>query len=233
MAVVRESREVASGVHEIWVDNVKGAGEARPGQFFQVRGWRNLDPFLPRPLSVHDVDGGSVSFLFQVKGRGTRLLAGLKAGDWLEAAGPLGNGFTLNAEPAVFVAGGLGLAPLHYAVKAYKAAGGVHASVYLGFSAEPFKVGEFQAVADEVFTSVGGFVTDLVHVNGAACYACGPEGMLAALHAKVAGRAAVQVSLERRMACGLGACYACSIRTASGMRRVCKEGPVFDSSEVF
>lgn len=232
-AVVRGNAEVAPGVFLL---RAEGAFRARPGQFYMVRAWER-DPLLFRPLSAFDLSPGEISFLYGVRGRGTCLLSRLSPGEELELLGPLGNGWPEPPGRLALVGGGLGIAALYLAAKAF---GGAH--VYLGFPGRPFLVEAFREVAAglRVASESGeggerGLVTRIFPPEGYdACYACGPRPMLAAIW-EACRRAGVAlfVSLEERMACGLGACLGCTVFTKDGPKRVCRDGPVFRAEEVF
>jgi dihydroorotate dehydrogenase electron transfer subunit len=214
---------------------VEGVFPALPAQFYLLRAWE-LDPLLARPMSVFDRSDDSISFLYRVRGRGTALLSQLTDGDALTLFGPLGNGWAREGERITLVGGGCGIAPLYYTAKVFKAV-----DVYLGFRDAPFWVDAFDAVSARVVVSSEssqagerGLITQFFHPDGYdACYACGPREMLAILFQQC-HKAGVPllVSLEERMACGIGACLGCAVRTTEGMRRVCRDGPVFKAEEV-
>ena len=212
------------------------------GQFYMLRAWEH-EPVLSRPLSVYDAGKGYISFIHRVIGRGTAIFAGLRAGDPVSILGPLGNGFP-GAEPGsaygkvALVGGGAGIAPLYLAAKQIKAAHhSCHVDVFLGYSGESFLVREFEGAADKVTVNVGGFITDEVDPAGYdLILSCGPEIMMKVLYEKCRkadARARVYVSLESRMACGVGACFVCSRKVGGGNKKVCKDGPVFPAEEVF
>ncbi len=231
-ARVASNVQVAAGVFLL---KLEGEYSAAPGQFYMMRAWAR-DPLLSRPLSVFDLDEDGISFLYGVRGRGTGILSRLSPGDAVMITGPLGNGWPRRAGRIALVGGGLGIASLYYAAKILR-----NADVYLGFADAPFLVDEFTQVAARVLvsseTGVGGTpgqVTEIFRPDGYdACYACGPHQMLAALD-RICRRAGVplHVSLEARMACGVGACLGCAVRTVHGYARVCRDGPVFPASEV-
>jgi dihydroorotate dehydrogenase electron transfer subunit len=223
-----------------------------PGEFIQVSGWER-EPLLRRPMSVLDAGPGWASFLYQVTGRGTRIFAGLRAGDPIRALGPLGNSFSEPARegPALVVAGGVGVAPfLMFARRLH--ASGREVTVLLGArdATRLYLEKELAAEGARVLcaTETGergtkGYVTALLEEEiarrGAAAiariYACGPEPMLRAVHAIARARGVPgEASLERRMACGFGVCFTCvcpllDAKTGTYRnRRTCLDGPVVD-----
>ena len=214
------------------------SGDAvKMGQFYMIRAWEHY-PVFSRPISVYDAGKDYVSFVYRVVGQGTGIFAALKPGDPVSLLGPLGNGFP-DAEGAVaLVGGGAGIAPLYLAAKQIKAAHpGSRVDVFLGFSGEPFLVKEFESAADSVIVNVGGFITDEIDPHGYdQILSCGPEIMMKVLHEKcrnTGAAARVHVSLESRMACGVGACFVCSRPVGGSNKKVCKDGPVFSAEEVY
>ncbi len=235
-APVRTQEEVAPGVFLL---TVEGDFAAKPGQFFLLRAWA-MHPLLGRPMSVCDLSPGSVSFLYAVRGEGTSLLSRLRPGDRLSLLGPAGNGWDRVAGKVALVGGGMGLAPLLFTAKAF----GPPLDVFLGFRDWPFLVDAFPAYgAIQVTTertrgfpgAALGRVTDVFRPRGyAAVYACGPRAMLEALHLLCKdARVPLFVSLEERLACGIGACLGCTVFTSQGPVRLCREGPTFPAEEVF
>jgi dihydroorotate dehydrogenase electron transfer subunit len=210
--------------------------QAQMGQFYMLRAWESY-PLLSRPISVFDTDGKTVSFLYKVVGKGTEILAGLKAGDGVTLQGPLGNSFPEVDGNVALVGGGVGIAPLFLAAKQLRAARpSCRLDIYLGFSGQALLTDEYQRVADSVTVDVGGFITDKVDPSRYDhLLTCGPEVMMRALYSKCKGADAekVYVSMESRMACGVGACLVCSCKTAEGNKKICKDGPVFKGKEVF
>ncbi len=231
-AQVASNVRVAEG---IFLLKLRGDYSAAPGQFYMLRAW-DRNPLLSRPLSVFNLDGDGISFLYAVRGRGTGLLSRLSPGNEIGITGPLGNGWPRRDGRIALVGGGLGIAPLFYAAGVFSGS-----DAYLGYPDEPYLVDEFARVAARVMVSsdtgaggTKGFITDIFDPDGYdACYACSPRPMLAALD-RICSRAGVPlfVSLEERMACGVGACLGCAVRTVHGYARVCRDGPIFPSSEV-
>ncbi len=235
MAVIVENTQLTDGIYAM---RLYGAPTGQAGQFLMVRPADGDAPFLPRPISLFDCEAGTgdVRLLYQVVGKGTKLLTALMPGQKIDVHGPYGNGFPLVAGDAVLIGGGIGTAPLYLLLRKLREQNPARRiAVHLGYRGEPFYARMFSDIADMVDVRQGGFITDDVGFSHPATYyACGPEPMLRAAHKKAASaNANLYVSLEKRMACGAGACLGCSIPTRSGNRRVCKDGPVFLSSEVF
>ena len=223
------------------------ASTAQPGQFVMVY----LDKgehLLPRPISLNNVDkaSGVITLIYVVAGAGTKIMSEWPAGHTLRVTGPLGNGFDLEnfraGEKVALVGGGFGAAPLYYlALELNKM--GVMMDVYLGFRKDsPALIRDFKALAGNlvIATEDGssghkGYVTDFLPANPAykSILSCGPAPMLKAL-SNYAKAAAIpcQISVEERMACGIGACKGCVVKTMIGYQLCCQIGPVFDSQEV-
>lgn len=205
---------------------------------------------LRRPISISEIDkeAGTITFVFEVRGEGTKWISERKVGDTLDILGPLGNGFFPDKEKrAIFVGGGIGCPPMLGAAQEY----GKNAEVILGFRSKENMIllEDFQKAAKDVSVAtndgsfgVKGFVTDILKEKlseneNAVVYACGPMPMLRGI-AQLCGELNVQcfVSLEERMGCGIGACLACACeihdKTGKHVLHVCKNGPVFDASEV-
>ena len=234
MAVILKNGAVCGDIFRL-VLKTDGAGRA--GQFLEVHP-NDGALLLPRPLSIYDADPvrGETALVYRAAGAGTRQFAGMRPGDALRITGPLGNGFLAEPGDAVLIGGGLGIAPLHFLLKTLRAAQPARRiSVYLGYSGDVFLAEEYRALADVCQTEAGGYITDRVDFScDAVYYACGPAPMMAAAAKQAAAFGKkLYVSLESRMACGVGACLGCSIKTRSGSRRVCKDGPVFEASEVY
>ena len=236
-----ENKEVAQNIYRLIVEcGMNG----RPGQFIQVR--LPSDEFtLRRPFGIAGITNGQLKMFYRLVGHGTKFLSSCKPGESINLLGPLGNHFEISdSEGILLIGGGMGLAPLIFAASEAKSAdifmGGRNAEEVL------FWQDEFKSCADKIFVmtddgSYGnkGFVTDfLPEALSSKHYdkilVCGPEIMMR----KVAAIAKeynipCQVSMEKRMACGLGACLSCSIESINGRKKVCKDGPIFNADEVF
>ena len=237
--------EVMPGVFLMWLLAPGIAGAAKPGQFAMLRcGSHN---FLRRPLSIHRVSGDrqKLAFLFAAVGKGTRWLSGVTPGQELDLVGPLGQGFEIDVDASqlLLVAGGLGVAPLGFLADEARAQG-KNVNLLLGAAtasalcpAELLPgVDSCRSATDDGTYGRRGLVTHLLAESlpgTQQIFACGPLPMLRALAADPALRQhRAQVSLEIRMACGLGVCYGCTVNTVHGLRQVCKHGPVFEMADV-
>ena len=234
MAVIIRNEPIASGIYRM---TVSGAPLGRAGQFFMLRVPGALDPLLGRPISICEIDAstGTTTFVYQTIGRGTAQFATLLPGQQIDAQGPYGNGFSLQNGRAVLIGGGIGTAPILQLAKELRASDPARKiDLYLGFREEAYLVNEFEKYADSVTRNIGGYVVnDVDFTFDATYYACGPAPMLrAAAEAAAAANANLFVSLEKHMACGVGACLGCTCQTEHGRKRVCKDGPVFDYREV-
>lgn len=215
-----------------------------PGQFFMLKTLNN-EFLLPRPISVNDCDDNSVTFLYRIEGHGTRVISNLAVGTQIQMLGPLGNNFDLEKikGKVAIIGGGIGTAPLLYLAKKLPN----KPDVYLGFRDITYEVDEFEKYANRLLIatedgSVGkkGFVTGLLNFSDYDCIVtCGPEVMMNAVmdaceksKMESGKNITCYVSLERRMACGLGACLGCVVETKEGMKRACKDGPIFEAGEL-
>lgn len=236
------ARVVRAGPNEIVLD-VPGWPGHRPGQFAMLQldpDLRHRDPLLPRPLAIYRGKGTGIEFRFEVVGRGTRILADLEQGAAVGVVGPLGNGFPAIEGRAVLVGGGTGVASLYELARecgsrAVVALGGRSANRILGLDDFRALACELRIATEDGSAGRRGLVTDLLGDLGpgdTVC-ACGPHAMMqrVAVLAREAG-ARCRVSLESPMACGVGLCLGCVVRTTRGLRYVCTHGPVFDAAEI-
>ncbi len=208
-----------------------------PGQFVNLK----LDQFyLRRPLSVSSYDSHQLVLLYKVLGQGTKELTGYLPGQTLDILCPLGNGFDIkNCQKPLLIAGGIGIAPM-IGLAQYFSQQGIQPTILYGASTEADLVllKELKALGNVIVAtddgSIGyhGNIVDYLknhQVPFDQYYACGPLPMLKNLKEwSTQG----YLSLEARMGCGFGACMGCSIETVNGPKRICKEGPVFQASEV-
>lgn len=230
MAKILENKKVSNSIYKLVVEgNFKG----EMGQFFMIRGW-DAYPLLSRPLSIHDKDENSISFLYRIEGLGTNKLSDLKADDNLNLEGPYGNGYPTVSGKVAIVGGGIGIAPLMYTAKNLEKEV-KELDIYLGFTEESYLTSEFEKYADNLHVSVGDFITEKLDVdNYDYIFTCGPEIMMKKIVDMSKGKnVKTYVSIEKHMACGVGACLVCSCKTKNGMSRVCKDGPVYIGGDVY
>lgn len=245
-ASVIAQQEVAPDVFRMELSSPAITKLAKPGQFVQVR-ILNGDHILRRPLGIAECDRtrGTFSLFYRIVGSGTRDLSLLVHGENVNVLGPLGHGFDVSFQHPLLVGGGMGLSPLLSYAQAKRGAcdilmGGKNASELFWQSFYAPYVEKTILTTDDGSLGSHGFTTtvfpDIVKQETYdGVLVCGPEIMMRGIArlAKAAGLPC-QVSLEKRMACGLGACLSCSIDTVNGARKkVCKDGPVFWAEEVF
>ncbi|WP_054955844.1 dihydroorotate dehydrogenase electron transfer subunit [Paenibacillus dakarensis] len=227
MATVISNKKITEGIGLLEVESTLGG---RPGQFYMLRAWNHY-PLLSRPISIYDADDNSVRFLYQVVGEGTKRFLELKPGDDIHIEGPFGNGFPDVSGSVALVGGGIGIAPFYYFAKTLS-----HADLYLGFSKEPYLVEDYRQVSRELYVQVGGSILEQVDFEKYdTVIACGPHGMLKAvqqMQEKIGRANHVYVSLENKMACGIGACLVCSVKCKNSRKKACTDGPVFPVEEV-
>ena len=244
-AIIIENKPLCGDIYQLSVACPEIASCAQPGMFVQLQINREM-LLLRRPLSIADLDTatGTVTFIYRRIGKGTAAMTSLQPQEKINCLGPLGNGFSLTVKRPLLIGGGLGIAPLLFV--ANRLAG--QADILMGGRCrqEMFWPELFRPYARKIFIttddgSLGtkGFTIDLLPMllqqeKYDQIIVCGPEIMMRGV-AKIAADAHIpcQVSLEKRMACGLGACLSCSCDTRDGRRvKVCKDGPVFWAQEV-
>jgi dihydroorotate dehydrogenase electron transfer subunit len=227
------------------------ARKAKPGQFVMLSIWENRDPFLKRPFSFYRIepDKGTFDILYKERGKGTQIMAKSKVGDLAELIGPLGNGFMIseNTKKIAVVARGIGIAPLMpLMLESMKRGIGIYAflSAQTG-SLLSLWSNEINSISQKVFYTTDdgskgakGIVTDFLEdvlkeevID--VVYVCGSKRLTKHIR-NLQGKYnfLAFVSLEEHMACGIGACQGCVIKTKDGYKRVCKEGPIFPVQEV-
>lgn len=234
--------------HDVYSLVLQGEGleKSLPGQFVQIK----LPNFyLRRPISICDMEMNKIRLVYKVLGKGTEYLSNIEKGE-LEIITGLGKGFSLEKidKTPILIGGGVGLPPMYFLSKALLKIG-IKPIIISGFNnvKDIFMKDDFEklglnmliATMDGSYGFKGtslAFLEDYIEKEGVHVghvYACGPNGMLRALSSIMEKKdLRGQFSLEERMACGFGACMGCSIKTRSGMKRVCKDGPVFDANEL-
>ncbi|KGX88513.1 dihydroorotate dehydrogenase electron transfer subunit [Pontibacillus litoralis] len=245
---VMSNKQIAEATFEVELKGACVEAMTTPGQFVHVQtggGWEHV---LRRPLSIANVEDDVVSIVYKVIGQGTEWLTNQKPGQMINVLAPLGNGFPYEAihnKRILLIGGGVGVPPLYYLGKKLQERGNEITTV-LGFQhkAAVFYEEKFQSLGNcYVATNDGsygtkGFVTDItkeLYPNMDHYFTCGPTPMLQAVTKQlpIPGH----VSLEERMGCGVGACFACVCKTTDahdpkGYRKICQDGPVFEANKV-
>ncbi|WP_257001026.1 dihydroorotate dehydrogenase electron transfer subunit [Terribacillus saccharophilus] len=220
-----------------------------PGQFLHLLVGEGSNHMLRRPISIAGVDKqeSTITIIFKLLGEGTNSLSKAEPGDQLDALGPCGQGYPvdeLQMEHALLVGGGIGVPPLYYlAQRLYEK--GIQVTMVAGFQnkeqvfyEEAFRsLGDYYLATDDGSAGEKGFVTDIINKEAFhfdQFFTCGPTGMLKAVSTQLANEEGF-ISIEQRMGCGIGACFACVVPapdSESGYKKICKDGPVFRSKEV-
>lgn len=250
LMTVTNQKQLAPRIFEMTLQGELVVHMKEPGQFIHIRVPR-ADLLLRRPISLSSIDRRhkTCRIIYRTEGDGTKIFSELRTGDKLDVLGPLGHGFDLEAlqagDTAFVIGGGIGIPPLYELAKQLKAKG-VTPIHFLGYASKDvmyyekeFKaLGETQIATDDGSYSIKGHVGTLLaqqEVMPAAVFACGSNGLLKTVEARFAELSNVQLSLEARMACGTGACYACVCHVPEDETKsvkVCDQGPVFTSGEV-
>lgn len=241
--------EIGKDIYSMWLETPSIAEGAVPGQFVSLY-CGDKSRLLPRPISLCEIDRERkrLRLVYRVAGKGTEEFSRMKAGDQISVLGPLGNGFPLEraeGRRAILFGGGIGIPPMLETARQIDG----QKSIVLGYRDERFLQGEFEAQGTLcIATEDGSFgtrgnVLDAVreqNIQGDVAFACGPAPMLRAVKAWAEeNHVECWISLEERMACGIGACLACVCQSSEidehsqvNNKRICKDGPVFLASEV-
>lgn len=249
MAKVLSQREIAPHIYDLWLETGLAA-HAKPGQFIGIYP-KNAATLLPRPISICEVDerGTALRVVYRIAGQGTTEFSALRENDFVYILGILGNGFPLEAgrgKRCFLVGGGIGVPPILQLAKELEG----DRTMIMGyrdsnlFLTEDFaKYGKVYIATEDGSRGTKGNVLDAIAENGLQAeviYACGPMPMLRAIK-RYAAKQGIKayISLEEHMACGVGACLGCVVKTKEvdhhshvHNARICTDGPVFDAEEV-
>ena len=249
LAVITEQKEIATDIYSMWLQTDQIAAEAVPGQFLSVYS-NDGSRMLPRPISICEVDKkqGRLRLVYRIAGKGTLEFSGYQTGDTLEIVGPLGNGFPLDKgyEKVFLIGGGIGVPPM---VELSRQLPG-EKQIVVGYrNSELFLKEELEqngvvyVATEDGSVGTKGNVMDAIRENALEAdviFACGPMPMLRAIK-KYAEEHKIPayISLEEHMACGVGACLGCVVKTKEidhhshvHNARICTDGPVFEAGEV-
>lgn len=243
--IVRQEM-IATDIYSMIIHAKEIAVQAKPGQFVDLYS-ADGSRLLPRPISLCEIDkkAGNLRLVYRIAGKGTTEFSRLTSEHTIDILGPLGNGFNMESGKAVIIGGGIGIPPMLQLAKELEC----EKNIVLGYRDEEFLSSEFKPYGEVYMSSdsgtigVKGTVMDAIKeygIEGTHIYACGPTPMLRAIrdYALEKGIRA-QLSLEEKMACGVGACLACVCKSKDvddhsmvKNKRVCKDGPVFYAEEV-
>ena len=248
MAIVRQT-EIATSVFELVLTGNLVSTMLQAGQFVNIKINEVSEPLLRRPISICNIDYKNLELtvIYRTEGNGTTLLSQKKCGEFVDILGPLGTGFDLSEvtknQTVLLVGGGIGVPPMYETAKRLSESG-INVISVLGFrsSSDVFYEEKFKTYGDVYVATMDGThgfegnVVELIqsqNLDFDVLFACGPKVMLRALDETFKDSKQGYLSFEERMACGIGACYACVCDLNNGkMARVCKEGPVFKLGEV-
>ena len=245
MAEIIRHISLSDGIFDMTLKAEEIAKEAKAGQFISVY-CKDGSRMLPRPISICEIDkkDGAIRLVYRVAGKGTAEFSGMHTGAQLHIVGPLGNGFPKKEKKAFLIGGGIGIPPMLQLAKELNC----EKQIVLGFRDELFLMDEFKkqgkvyVATEDGSAGTEGNVLDAIRENGLDAeiiYACGPMPMLRALK-EYAEKNHIEcwISMEERMACGIGACLACVCQSKEKdahsnvkNKRICKEGPVFRAEE--
>lgn len=245
-AIIISQERIAGGVYSMWLRTEQIAEYAKAGQFVSVY-CNEGSRILPRPISICEIDkkDKALRLVYRVAGAGTEEFSKMRTGEILKITGPLGNGFPKKGKKAFLIGGGIGIPPMLELAKELDC----EKQMVLGYRDELFLVDDFKPLGsvyiatEDGSAGTEGNVLDAIRENGLDAeiiYACGPTPMLRAIknYAKE-HNIECWISMEERMACGIGACLACVCQSKEKdehshvhNKRVCKEGPVFLAEEV-
>ncbi|MBS4172454.1 dihydroorotate dehydrogenase electron transfer subunit [Bacillus sp. FJAT-49736] len=243
---------IATNIFELILQGELVNEMEQPGQFVHIRIEKTVVPLLRRPISIAAINKEKqmITLIYRAEGEGTSLLSKKNVGETVNVMGPLGNGFPTNdlvkGQKALLVGGGIGVPPL-YELSLQLRKKGIEVIHVLGFESQEksFYVKKFSELGGTYIATVDGtlgtkgFVTDVLdekELEFDCLYACGPLPMLRAIEDRYASKKGY-VSLEQRMGCGIGACFACVCHEANDptmkkYRKICSDGPVFKMGEV-
>jgi dihydroorotate dehydrogenase electron transfer subunit len=246
------NRQISPTYFQMGIHSPEISQKAKPGQFVMVKVRNGIDPLLRRPFSFFRIHKKEFEILYEVVGKGTQIMSDIKKGEEIDLFGPLGNGFVIKKglKKAVLAAGGIGVAPLFALGERLK--GKADITVYMGAKSASslVHIKEFKTLGNVIIATEDGsrgfrgMVTELIERDlkstdhSLHLFSCGPHLMLKKI-SEFAQKKGLpcQVSLESHIGCGFGACLGCVVKVRTGRdkfdyRKVCTDGPVFESSMV-
>ena len=249
-AVIISQEKIAAGIYSMWLDTTT-AKSAKAGQFISIY-TNEGSRILPRPISICEIgeDRKSLRVVYRVVGKGTAEFSQMNKGESLKVIGPLGNGYTLKDKTAILAAGGIGIPPIVELAKELKDKFDCKINIVVGYrDNELFLMDELKKYGEVYFSTEDGSAgtkgnimnaIEENNIEGDIIYSCGPMPMLRAVKKFAQDKGIeAQISLEERMACGIGACLGCVCKTKNtdahtyvNNTRICTDGPVFNADDV-
>lgn len=242
---VVSNESLSDEIHRLTISAPEISNQAKPGQFINIRISNSFEPFLRRPFSIYNIINDKIQIIFNITGKGTKLISKLKPGDKIDILGPLGNSFNVDDKftLAVILAGGLGMAPFPFLTKILKEKR-KNVISFIGAKTKSQLIIDglenVNVATDDGSYGFKGTVVELLKLNLSnfnspyKIFACGPTPMLKAL-VKLCDELNLncEVSVETPMACGTGICQGCAVKTReSRYKLACKDGPVFNTKEI-
>ncbi len=246
---VISQEKIANDVYSMWLKTKDIAKESTAGQFISLY-CNDGSRILPRPISICEVNGDELRIVYRVVGKGTDEFSKYQVGQEIPILGPLGNGFFKRNKKAMLIAGGIGIPPMLQLAKELSADSKCEIQIIVGYrdgelflKSELEKYGSVYVATEDGSFGTKGNVMDAIKensLNAEVIYSCGPTPMLRAIREYgISNDIETQISLEERMACGVGACLACVCKSKDvdhhsnvNNKRICADGPVFDAKEV-
>lgn len=250
IVTVISQEQIATGIYSMWIQTKDIAKDAVPGQFISTY-CKEGSRILPRPISICEVDkeADTLRIVYRVVGKGTDEFSKFSVGETTQVVGPLGNGYTLENRTALLIAGGVGIPPMletakalnFMGVKVFTVCGYRNNELFLKEDLEKYST--VIIATDDGSVGTKGTVIDAIKESGVEAdviYSCGPTPMLRAVKQyAIENDIICQISLEEKMACGIGACLACVCKSKEvddhsqvHTKRICADGPVFYAQEV-
>ncbi len=245
ISTVIENEPITDEIYRLTILAPEISSQSKPGQFINVKVSEYSDPFLRRAFSIHNIADDKIQIIFNIIGKGTKVLSRLKPSEKIDILGPLGNSFSIddNFKTAIILAGGLGVAPFPFLTKILKEKG-KNVISFIGVRTKSQLIldglDNIHIATDDGSLGFKGTVLELMELNLSKLeppykiFACGPTPMLKAV-SKLCDELGLncEVSVETPMACGTGLCQGCAVKTKDGKYKLaCKDGPIFNTKEI-
>src|SRR6056297_507364 len=243
---IDENKKIAEKIFRLSVYCPEMARETKPGNFFEIKVGKTLDPLLRRPISIGLIEKDNLIFYYKVVGRGTKMMSDYNKGDYIDILGPLGKNFPIKkGQKALVIGGGIGIAPLIYLAEILKLnnnkvkfLGGFENinQIYIEDLYSILPPEQIQIYTDDGSKGKKGYPVqnlDTIITDFDVVYSCGPEILMKKINKiSLKNNKKVYHSLEEVMGCGVGVCMGCAVKTVEGYQLVCKDGPIFNGKDL-